>query len=307
MSITSTPIVDLRDYAAFAIEIDFVKGKGDPSRPFRTMVELTEALSRFDKDLVKSVDTTIEPVLILENVEAGSIKSWFLSVLNSTDDTALQSGDWKKIVGSYAVRGKYALLKWLNGAESAADPKLLESIQAELLKEAEETKVRGLPGYAPMSRTRLAAHIADITSSLEYLDEGDSAQYESPQEGIVSFNRALRVVPEELTEVLATRTVVNENEMILKVKKPDFLGSSMWEFRHDGHAIEAKMADTVWLKKFHDDGAGVLPGSALRARVRIESPYDMDNEALPPRYTVIEVLEVLPPPERPVQPRLLLN
>lgn len=307
MPMATVPSVDLRQFAAFAIEIDFVKGKGDPSRPFRTMVELTEALSRFDRDLVKSVDTTIEPILLLENVEAGSIKSWFISVLHSTDDTALASGDWRKIVGTYAVKGKYALLKWLDGATSVTDPKLLENIQRELLIEAEKTEVRGLPGYTPMSRTRLAAHIADITLSLGNMAEGDSAQYESPSEGKISFNQALRVNEGELTELLAARTMINENEMILKIKKPDFLGSSMWEFRHDGHPIEAKIADHSWLAEFHNNGAGVLPGGALRARVRIESPYDMENDALPPRYTILEVLQVLPPLEKPPQTPLLLQ
>ncbi len=302
-----TPILDLKDFAAFAIEIDFVKGKGDPSRPFRAMVELTEALARFDRDLVKSVDTAIEPVLVLENIEAGSIKSWFMSVLRSTDDSALASGDWKKIVGVYVVKGKYSLLKWLSQAESVTDAKLLENIQAELLRLAEETDLRGLPGYTPMSRTRLAAHIADITVSLGYLDEDDSANYESPRDGTVQFNRALRVNDTDLTELLTARTLVNDDLMILKVKKPDFLGSSMWEFRHDGHPIEAKIADDVWLEKFHDGGAGVLPGSALKALVRVESLYDIENDALPPRYTVLKVYEVLPPPEKLPQPWLLLQ
>lgn len=303
----NSPIITLSDFAAFAITVDFVRGKGDPSRPFRTMVELTEALARFDKDLVKSVDHTIEPVLLLENVEAGSIKSWFISVLRSSDDSALGSGDWKKIVGSYAVKGKYALLKWLDGAQSITDPKLLDNIQSELLIEAEKTNVRGLPGYIPMSRTRLAAHIADITSSLTYLDDGDSAQYESPQEGIIPFNQALRVNAEELTGLLATRTIVNEGEMILKIKKPDFLGSSMWEFRHEGHPIEARIADHEWLTSFQENGAGVLPGGAIRAIVRIEISYDMENDALPARHTVIKVLEVLPPSEKPPQTPLLLQ
>lgn len=304
---TDAPIVDLRELAAFAIEIDFVKGKGDPSRPFRTMVELTEALASFDRDLVKSVDATIEPILLLENIQTGSIRSWFVTVLRSTDDTALASGEWKRIVGTFAVKAKYALLKRLEGAASVTDPELLDSIQTELLKEAENTNVRGLPGYAPMSRTRIAAHIAEITTSLEYLSDEDSASFQSPSEGTVPFNRALRVVPEEMTKLLAARTVINTNEMILKVKKPDYLGSSMWEFRHEGHPLEAKIADTAWLTEFHKHGARVVPGSALRALVQIELSYDMENEALPARYTVLEVLEVLPPPEAPPQTQLLLQ
>ena len=287
-----------RDTSAFAITVAFVKGEGDPSRPFRAMVALTEALSRFDADLVKSVDVGIEPVLLLEDVEAGSIRSWFVTVLRSADDTALKSGDWKKIVGEYAVKGKYALLKRLEGAESVTDPKLLEEIQAELLIYAEKTNVRGLPGYAPMSRTRLAAHIADVTASLEYLNDGDSATYETRDGQMVPFNQTLRVDEAEMTELLTVRIVSNTNELILKIKKPDFLGSSMWEFRYDGHAIEAKIQDLVWLGDFQDDGAGVRPGGALRAMVRVEIAYDEENDSLPPKYTVLRVLEVLPPPPR---------
>lgn len=211
-------------------------------------------------------------------------------------------------MGNYAVKGKYALLRWLEGSENAADSVLLENIQTELLLEAERTNVRGLPGYAPMSRTRLAAHIAQITDSLSHLSEsGDSARYESPVDGVVTFNRALRVDKDELTEVLAIRTVKNVSELILKIKKPDFLGSSMWEFRFEGHTIEARMEDDDWIRKFHADGDGVLPGGALRAVVRIEVSYDMENDALPPRYSVLTVLEVLPPTQRPPQSGLLLH
>jgi hypothetical protein len=289
---------EIRESAAFALTVDFVKGKGDPSRPFRTMIGLIEALGRFDQDLVRSVDVQIEPLLLLEDVEAGSIKSWLATVLRSADDTALQSGDWKRVVGDYLVKGKYELLRKLDGATSITDPKLLEDLQSGLLVEAEKTNVRGLPGYAPMSRTRLAAHIADVTTSLEYLEDGDTATYESRNERAVPFNRSLRVDDAEMTELLSIRTISNEDQMILKVKKPDFLGSSMWEFHYEGHAIEARIEDYQWLDSFHTIGAIVLPGGALRAIVRVEVSYDDQNEALPPRHTVLKVLEVLPPPAR---------
>jgi hypothetical protein len=138
----------------------------------------------------------------------------------------------EKIIGDYAVKGKYALLKRLEGATSVTDPKLLEEIQTELLLEAENTNVRGLPGYASMSRTRLAAHIADVTASLEYLDDGDTATYESRHDKPVPFNQSLRIDEVEMTDLLAIRRLSNDSELIFKVKKPDFLGSFMWEFRY---------------------------------------------------------------------------
>lgn len=290
----ASPLIDAPE-TAFAITVDFAKGQGDPSRPFRTMVELVEALARFDQDLVKCIDLTIEPILLLENVETGSIKSWFISVLQSTDDAALKSGDWKRIVGEYTIKGKYSLLRFLGEATSVTDSQLLERIQSELLIEAERTNVRGLPGYVAMSRTRLAAHIVDVTNSLGYLTDGDSATFEGRAEEPVQFNRSLRIDDAEMTELLAVRSVTNNNELILKVKKPDYLGSSKWEFRYDGRTIEARIQDQRWLARFHEDGDDLRPGGALRASVRIEVSYDEQNESLPPKYTILEVLEVLPP------------
>jgi hypothetical protein len=147
-----------------------------------------------------------------------------------------------------------------------------------------------------MSRTRLAEHIVDVTASLEYLDEGDSATYETRRGVIVPFNQSLRVNELEMTEMLSVRQVTNDSELILKIKKPDFLGNSMWEFRYDGHPIDARIVDYEWLDIFRRDGAGVLPGGALRAVVRVEVAYDDQNDSLPPRYTVLRVLEVLQPP-----------
>lgn len=292
---------EIRDRVAFAIKVDFVRGEGDPSRPFRTMVDLLQSLSRLDRDLVKSVDVSIEPLLLLEDVEAGSIKSWVASVLRSTDDTALQSGDWKKVVGEYLVKGKYTILERLDGVTTISQPHLLNEIQQALLIEAEKTAVRGLPGYAPMSKSLLAAHIADITSSLEYLGVGDVVTYESRDGAPVRLNKDLRVDSQQITELLARRIVKNKNEMVLKVKKPDFIGASMWEFQYSGHAIEAKILDEEWLRTFRRNGLGVRPGSALRCLVEVEVGYDDDNEALPPKHTVLEVFEVLPPAGEGIQ------
>ena len=139
------------------------------------MVDLLGSLARFDRDMIRSVDVTIEPVLLLEDVEAGSIKVWVATILKSTDDSAIRSGDWKKVLGEYLVKGKYFLLEKPVGVETITQPRLLDEIQSGLLLEAELTNVRSLPGYAPMSRTRIAAHVADLTASLEYLDDGDSA------------------------------------------------------------------------------------------------------------------------------------
>ena len=286
---------ETRERATFAITIDFVRGEGDPSRPFRAMVGLLDALRRLDTDLAQSVDVEIEPLLVLEDVEAGSIKSWIATALRSTDDDALKSGDWKKLLGNYLVKAKYIVLKAIEGEPSITRPQLLEEIQAELAQEAPNLELALFPQYRPLTRTQLAAHIADITESLRPLESDDNASFEDVDGAPVRFNPRLRVDVDELQELLAARTIINDGELILKVKKPDFLGASMWEFHFDGHTIHASILDEPWLEKFRRDGLGVRPGAALRAMVRVQASYNDENDYLPPRYTVIQVFEVLHP------------
>ncbi len=54
--------------ADFCIEIDFKKDSESPTRVFRTMSDLIDAFHAFDIDLVKSIDSKIEPVMMLEDI-----------------------------------------------------------------------------------------------------------------------------------------------------------------------------------------------------------------------------------------------
>jgi hypothetical protein len=268
------------------------------------MVDMLDALASFDRDLVKGIDASIEARLLLEDVESGSIKSWVLTVLESTDDNALRSGDWKKIVGSYVVKGKYIVIEWLKGAKKITEPGLLDSIQQELLRAAEQTEVRGLPGYTPMPRLALAAHIIQITLAMSHLQSGDVITYESRDGAPIELNPILEAGGEELTSLLMSRSVKNTTEMTLKVKKPDFIGHSMWEFHYDGHVVDARILDEEWLIKFQKEGLGVRPGSSLRAVVEIELLFDDGDKAVFERYSLLQVLEVIPPSPSSVQLQL---
>ena len=265
------------------------------------MVGLLDALRRFDRDLARSLDVDMEPQLFLEDVEAGSIKSWIATVLRSTDDDAIKSGDWKKVLGDYLVKAKYIVLSKLEEASTITQPRLLEDIQVQLADEIGRGPLGMLVGYTPLTRSQLAAHIADITTALEPLRAGDGATFEGLEDAPVAFNPRLRVNEEELNELLATRTLSNDNELILKVKKPDFLGSSMWEFHYDGHAVQASILDREWLDLFRRDGLGVRPGVALRAMVRVQVAYDEENDALPAKFTILRVYEVIQPTAASVQ------
>jgi hypothetical protein len=125
------------------------------------------------------------------------------------------------------------------------------------------------------------------------LTPGDKAQFVT-DEGRVPINTSFRVTAEQIEEILTRERITNELEMILMVKKPDFLGDSMWDFRHEGKRIPAKVVDSEWLGNFHTGTIALRSGDALRAWVEIETNYGNDREVLATHYRVLKVLEVIP-------------
>lgn len=83
--------------------------------------------------------------------------------------------------------------------------------------------------------------------------------------------------------------------MILKVKKPDYLGESKWEFKYESRKLEAKIKDTIWLSDYQSGKIDIRPGSSLRVSMNIIVKYDHDNEVISTQYEILQIIEIIPP------------
>ena len=238
-----------------------------------------------------SVDTNIKPVLVLEDIEAGSIRIWLKNVLEATDDQAIKELDWKPAVGRYLVRGKYAYIRWAN----KDDPeRTLIDLARELRTIASETDIKHLPDYAPPSTTELAEAAKQIDDAKAELSDSDRITYISEENGTIDFNLAVSWSGEELSDLLVRETTKFEKmPMNLIVKRPDYLGVSKWEFRHGRRPISARIEHDSWLADFQERKIDIRPGDALKCLVTIEHAYGFDNELVSETYTVTEVEAVL--------------
>src|SRR5579862_6585978 len=277
----------------YALKIDFQRDSPDPSRVFRSMTALIEAFTSLDRELVQSIDVHIEPIVLLEDIEASSLKAWLRTIVEAVDDTGLKQGDWKKVVGEFLYKAKYRIIDWTKGKTSITDRSDIQQLESELLHSAEETNVKMLPAYMPIPADRLLKSIQSINYALAELSKQDKAELQTP-DGIVPFNMSFEITPSSFRELIVKESLANEQTLILKVKKPDYLGSSMWEFRYGSHSIEAKVLDVLWLRKFQCREIDVRPQDALRARVNAIAHYGYDGEVVGMDYQVLEVLEMLP-------------
>ena len=133
----------------------------------------------------------------------------------------------------------------------------------------------------------------DFQRVKDHFVEGDRASVITP-DGDLEMNLSIRLDIENI-EALAVRETqtINVPSIVLIVKKPDYLGISMWDLRHGRRTISARIEDAEWLTRFQGRQIDVRPGDALRCQARIDFLYGHDNELIAERYTVEKVHEVL--------------
>lgn len=110
----------------------------------------------------------------------------------------------------------------------------------------------------------------------------------------MSINKDFNISSEAIQELLTHKVVKSDAELILRVKKPDYLGQSMWDLHYNGKTIQVKILDWGWLHKFHSRQIDLRPGDSLKAKVEVELWLDHDNGLVAEHYTVIEVIDVIP-------------
>lgn len=276
----------------FSITIDFNKDSPNPGRIFQAMASIISAFEQLDKDLIASIDSRIEPVLLLEDVEKGSLKTWLAYFIRSIPDGAINDLDWKQLIGHYLVKCKYIVLRKLDGKIELTDAKDIEDIQYEIIEEARKTDVRSLHDYAPISAQKIVKHISQINEALQPLSSKDNARI-GTSEGDVSFNLSLKIDREMLEDLITADRIENEATMILKVKKPDYLGQSQWDFKHGHRTISSKILDTDWLGEFQDRKHDVRPGDSIKARVKTTLKYGHDQTLIGTTYDITKVLQII--------------
>ena len=81
--------------------------------------------------------------------------------------------------------------------------------------------------------------------------------------------------------------------MCLKIKKPDYLGTSRWEFKHNDRTLEARIEDVEWLSKFQSRIVDVRPGDSINTRVIITIKRDQNNLVVAERFTITHVISTI--------------
>ena len=85
----------------------------------------------------------------------------------------------------------------------------------------------------------------------------------------------------------------------MKIKKADYLGESMWDFKHGQLTIQANIFDKGWLTDFQSGKIKILPGDSLRAIVGEYYKFDQNNNLIGLNYRIEKIDEIIRAPDQP--------
>lgn len=288
---------DEQEYGLFELVVDFKKGSGDPSRVFKAMTGLIESVQSLDGHLSQSLAPNVKTTIVLQDIQAGSLKAKLKNIVEDLPDEALKQGALKPIIGHFLVKAKHKVIDWCEDKKEITDKSEIKKLQFEIKQIAAETDIKQIPAYTEPDAESLLIDINAIHNSLANLEADDSAKLYSDQ-GVSSFNNKMEISIEVIREFLTKEKITSEGKKILKVKKPDYLGSSMWSFKYQNRAVDAKILDEKWLKDFQSKNIKLLPGDSIRAFVREEVSYGHNNEVIHMHFEILQVLDILPAPKQ---------
>ena len=281
------------DQIITGIQIEYEPDSEEPSRIFMTMVQLIDSLHMLDIDLAKTISTKIEPVQLLQEIETGSLRTWIRTLLKQIDDEALKSLDWRPLVGQYLIKAKKKVLTWLGEREHIKDIAEIEPLETDLVKYARDTDVLHIPTYHPIPRQRFLNDLKSVGESTRYLKMKDEVNIITHL-GKIPLSKSFQLLSEDIEDLLTEHTERSSNTLVLLVKKPDYLGTSMWELRYEGHTVLGKIKHQEWLKRFQNREIHIRPGDSIKARVEIIIKRASDRSVVAVRYDVTEVIEIIP-------------
>ncbi len=281
--------------ADIGIKIDFDRGDSDPVQVFNAMTEMLRAFRTFDELLFNAIDPQLQPIMVLEDVEAASMTSWIKTKIEKIDDDALKDFSIRKQIGSYAVKAKYRILRYLDEREKEEERQRLAQLQDDLYRLARENALGHFPLPDRIPLKQLAVPMDQFQAAKSLLSQNDAVTVKSD---VGDHNVDLSVTKRPGSFVADTgdvRPSTGTMEMTLLVRKPDMLGKSLWEFRHGKTTIFAHVEDEDWMQRFRNGLENLVPGASMVCTVRYEYEYDKTGALLSAKHDIVKVHRVVPP------------
>jgi hypothetical protein len=276
----------------YEIKLDFIPGNNNPENLFIAFVNAIKYFKKIDKMLARTIANDYDISSSLIEVKSGSLRGFFRAKveIKETDlHVQDQDDDLENKIKKYLHNGRKTITQGLFDFED--NDKSINQIIEEVKKVADDTGISKEPFFAPPSKNGIIPIINAAQDTGETLDDKTSLFYSAENESAIELPRKIKMDETLLGE--SRKTLPNIQRLILKIKKPDYLGDSKWEMKHGNNKLICKIEDDIWVEKFKSKKVFAFPGDSLDCNVRILNEYDSKLNLIKSEYFILEVLDVI--------------
>lgn len=275
----------------YEIKLEFDPKTENPSRLFNSFAELIDSVSQLDTVISKSVNTSVALKIYLDDIEKGSLIAKLWNELAISEDGKIDDLNDPEKVKEFIEEARSESLGFLNEGKSSVEE--LEELSTSINEIAKSKEIDKTFDYAEPNLIDLANSLNAINNSTNKLSENEKFTFKSEDDQTKELSSGTPKIDIEAVETALTQEEIrNESELFYKIKKPDFLGDSQWEFKHGNRTVKVKILHEDWLDRFHKGEVVVVPGDSLRVKVLQTSKYNRNGYLISETIEIIEVLDI---------------
>ena len=273
------------------IRFEYSKEK-TPVDIFKEYTLMLTAFVKAEVEVAKSISTSMQYKSSLEAVETGSvitrIKSWIEDKEPELDDGTIQNINIQK----YISDGVKIIVDNLSKDKNVTK-ETINKMYSDLDTLAKSEKINEVFSYAPIQQKVLIDVSKSIKDATTNLTENEKVYLTEKNGNTIELPKKLNIQVTEKDITSNERTIKNETEQILKIKKPDYMADSAWELKFGKTFKNIKIEDSKWINQFLNKEIKLFPGDSIRCRVLTIDEYDSFGTLVNSKVSIIEVLEII--------------
>jgi len=290
----------------FVIEVSFDPDKDNLSQTLAALSRAVNGHALSNNIISHAYDQEVSTQIVLENIEKKCIKLLIKNIFLNTESKHIQEKGVIAFANQAIIEVRAVFLDYLAKNNAPNSPKEIAEIREKI---AQLPVSKNTDGLAPkrLEDTQIIDCLG-YYSKPDGLTENQDLQVRAAGRDF-TVSRSVRIASQERITLLAGSSDYLPNQQLrVRVKKPDFLGKSKWTFQEmEGHTFDAHIGDEPWLTKFQN---GLLlphefpyPQEVLIVNANIRIQRDRFNVEIGREYEIIKVLGVVKE-SQPLQPLL---
>lgn len=276
----------------YIVKLEYDKDHDEASQIFFSLSKILSSFAQMDTLLGYTVSGSAKHKQKLISVDNGSIISKILSsmlVFDDNENATIGEKPNSVEIENYIKKSKKQIIDRIQDIDN---PQMIHVIENDVHAIAKEHNINNSFDYEPMDIVALGESLVTLTSTVNDLSDTEKVIYRSDNmEQIIPKGKVLSL--QSFKETLIDETLTHNRIELLKIKKPDYLGTSQWNVKIKGKSYNVEISDKQWLKKFHNKEFYLGPGDSIRAEIIVTDTYDKNKNHIGSSIEVYEILEII--------------